>query len=388
MEQNEITKREFLRLSLLGAGAASCGIFCKRQSFASKYSDFNIQGETISGFNESWQIESRYYVNTPKGLKCQICPNECKMLVNETGDCKTKINIDNRLICIAYGNPCAIHVDPIEKKPLFHFYPGSSAYSIATAGCNLACLNCQNWEISQSSPKSTQNYDLPPDKVVTECIRNNCKSIAYTYSDPVAFYEYTMDTAVFARKNGIKNVVVSAGYINEKPLREWCKCIDAAHIDLKSFSNEIYEMLNAGTLDPVLSTLKVMKEEGIWLEIVNLVIPSWTDDLDMIKSMCHWLALNGFIDTPLHFSRFQPLYKLANLPSTPVDMLETAREAAMSEGLNYVYIGNVPGSSAENTYCPKCKKIVISRKGYRILEKNLTNGECNNCHSAIAGIWE
>jgi len=388
MAQDIFTKREFIRRSILGTGAAGCGLFNCNSSLSSFIPVTEKQQEIIGEFKESWQIESRYYINTPKGLKCQICPNECKMLINETGDCKTKINIDNRLICIAYGNPCAIHIDPIEKKPLYHFYPGSSAYSIATAGCNLACLNCQNWEISQSSPRSTRNYDLPPEKVVEECLENQCKSVAYTYSDPVAFYEYTMDTAIIAREKGIKNVIVSAGYINEKPLREWCKYIDAAHIDLKSFSNEIYEMLNAGKLDPVLNTIKILKEEGIWFEIINLVIPTWTDDLDMIKRMCQWLAVNGFKDTPLHFSRFHPLYKLANLPATPVTTLERAREAALSEGLDFVYIGNVPGTLAENTFCPACKKTVIARKGFRIIENNQVNGRCKNCKSLIPGHWE
>jgi len=388
MAQKLINKRQFLKESILGTGALSCGIFSINPIDVNAGELLGLQDKEPTEFKESWKIESKYYINTPKGLKCQLCPNECKMLLNETGDCKTKINIENRLICIAYGNPCAIHIDPIEKKPLYHFYPGSSAFSIATAGCNLACLNCQNWEISQSSPYSTRNYDLSPEKVVDECIKNNCKSIAYTYSDPVAFYEYTLDTAIIAREKNIKNVIVSAGYINERPLREWCKYIDGAHIDLKSFSNEIYEMLNAGKLDPVLNTLKIMKEEGVWFEIINLIIPTWTDDLDMIKKMCDWLVENGLESTPLHFSRFQPLYKLTNLPATPVSVLDTAREIALAQGVNFVYIGNVPGTQAENTFCPNCKKIVISRKGFRILENNIDAGKCKFCKAVIHGIWE
>jgi pyruvate formate lyase activating enzyme len=333
-------------------------------------------------------IEAKYYISTPKGLKCLLCPNECKMLPNETGDCRTRINIDNRLMCIAYANPCAIHIDPIEKKPFYHFLPTSQSYSIATAGCPLACLNCQNWEISQSSPLKTRNYDLPPEKVVEECIANKCQSIAYTYSDPVAFYEYVLDTSIIAREKGIKNVVVSSGYINEKPLREWCKYIDAATIDIKSFSNEIYEMLNAGKLDPILNSLKIFKEEGIWLEISNLVVPTWTDDLELIKKMCAWFAENDFLDTPLHFLRFHPQYKLANLPATPVSVLTRAREIAIAAGLKYVYIGNVPGTDAENTSCPQCKKIVMERKGFQILNTNLVDGKCKYCGSFINGVWQ
>ncbi|MCD4682394.1 MAG: AmmeMemoRadiSam system radical SAM enzyme, partial [Bacteroidales bacterium] len=264
----------------------------------------------------------------------------------------------------------------------------SKAYSIATAGCNLACLNCQNWEISQTSPKKTRNYDLPPEKVVEEAIQNKCKSIAYTYSDPVAYYEYALDTAKIAKQEGIKNVVVSAGYIHEKPLREWCKYIDAANIDLKSFSNEIYEMLNAGTLEPVLNTLKILKEENVWLEITNLIVPDWTDDMELIKKMCDWLANNGFENTPLHFSRFHPQYKLTNLPATPSSVLNKARDIAHNAGLNYVYIGNVPGIDATNTYCPDCKKLIIERKGYHITTKKVnSSGNCEFCKAPISGVW-
>jgi pyruvate formate lyase activating enzyme len=217
--------------------------------------------------------------------------------------------------------------------------------------------------------------------------RANCKSIAYTYSEPIAFYEYFLDSSRIAHKNGIKNVMVSAGYINEKPLREVAKYLDAANIDLKSFEEEIYTRLNAGKLEPILNTLKILKEEGVWLEITNLVVPEWTDNMDMIKKMCKWLYKNGFEHTPLHFSRFSPLYKLTHLPLTPVTTLNQAYLIAKEEGLNYVYIGNVPGSDKQNTFCPSCNKVVIERKGYKILQKNIINGKCKLCNSAIAGVW-
>jgi len=386
MAQKTISKREFLKISSMGAAAFGCGI-CNFKSVSSGNYKPDFIRYLNPGIVDETSVEAKYYINTPKGLKCLLCPNECKMLLNETSDCRTRVNIDNKLMCIAYGNPCAIHIDPIEKKPFYHYIPSSSSYSIATAGCNLACLNCQNWEISQSSPKDTRNYDLPPSKVVDECIRNGCKSIAYTYSDPVAFYEYTLETSIVARDKGIRNIIVSAGYINEKPLRELCKYIDAATIDIKSFSNEIYEMLNAGKLDPVLNSLKIINEEGVWLEISNLVIPTWTDDLEMIKRMCDWLMENGFKRTPLHFLRFQPLYKLANLPTTPVSTLEKAREIALSSGIDYVYIGNVPGNNSQNTYCPNCKKVVIERKGFQITNFNISDGKCKSCSSEINGIW-
>lgn len=335
-----------------------------------------------------WSKEATYYIFTPKGVKCKLCPQNCTIEEGDLGDCRTRLAYKDKLYSIAYGNPCAVHIDPIEKKPLYHFLPSSLSYSIATAGCNLACLNCQNWTISQKSPYETRNYDLMPEKVVQEAKNYNSKSIAYTYSEPIVFYEYVYDTAKLAHLQGVKNVFISAGYINEKPLRDICKYLDGANIDLKSLDNEIYEMLNAGTLEPILKTLKLLKEEGVWIEITNLVVPSWTDNLDMIKKMCDWLAENGFESYPLHFSRFHPDYKLTNLPPTPVDTLYKAHDIAKNAGLKFVYIGNVPGNEAQNTACPSCKKNVIERSGYRINKNNISNGKCIHCESEIAGVWE
>jgi pyruvate formate lyase activating enzyme len=280
-----------------------------------------------------------------------------------------------------------VHIDPIEKKPLFHFLPGTRAFSIAVAGCNLRCLNCQNWQISQVSPKETENADLMPPAVVEECVRTQCESIAYTYSEPVTFYEYAFDTAKIAREKRIKNVWKSSGYINEKPLRMLSKVLDAANIDLKSFEDSIYTRLSSVRLEPILTTLKVLKEEGVWLEITNLVIPSWTDNLEMIRKMCDWLCSNGFSDCPLHFSRFIPLYKLTQLPTTPVSTLEQAREIALKAGMKYVYIGNVPGHEAENTYCHRCGKIIIERRGFSILSNDIVNKKCKFCGEKIPGVW-
>lgn len=331
--------------------------------------------------------EALFYSVTPKGVRCLICPNECILKEGESGECRNRINRDGKLFSIAYGNPCAVHVDPIEKKPLLHFLPQSRAFSIAIAGCNLACLNCQNWTISQKSPEETQNVDLMPAKVIESCKVSGCESIAYTYSEPITFYEYTYDTSVLAREEEIKNVLVTAGYINREPLLKLCKVTDAANVDLKSFSNEIYLRLNGGKLQPVLDTLITMKQEGVWLEITNLVVPSWTDDLDMIKRMCGWLLENGFEQTPLHFSRFHPMYKLTQLPPTPVNVLKSARDTALSEGLKYVYIGNVPGQEGDDTMCPKCHSLVIERRGFAVVQNNLKNGRCSFCGESIPGVW-
>lgn len=387
MGSQKLNKREFLKLLT----CSTCGVAMMNPlsklvaKEAEKY--VNLLANPQSGELWKWSKEAFHYIQTPKGLKCKICPHNCEIEEGKMGDCRTRIAIGSKLYTIAYGNPCAVHIDPIEKKPLYHYLPGSRSFSIATAGCNLACLNCQNWEISQVSAYETRNYDLMPDKVVAGAIENKCASIAYTYSDPVAFYEYTYDTAKLARLKGIKNLMISAGYINPDPLKLLCQYIDAANIDLKSFENETYEMLNGGTLQPVLDCLKIMKEMGVWLEITNLVIPTWTDSMDMIKKMCDWLYDNGFQDTPLHFSRFEPLYKLTHLPQTPVTVLEKAREIALAAGIKYVYIGNVPNHPAENTYCPKCKKIVVERKGFAILQNNIVNNCCKFCGERIAGVW-
>jgi pyruvate formate lyase activating enzyme len=332
--------------------------------------------------------EASYYITTPRGIKCQICPNECDIKPGETGDCRTRLRKGEKLFATAYSNPCAINIDPIEKKPLYHFLPSSTAYSVAIAGCNFICLNCQNWNISQSSPNKTENFKVTPNELVDQAIKNNCKSIAYTYSEPIVFYEYVRDSSIIARQKKIKNVLVSNGYINEKPLRELCKHLDAANIDLKSFSEDIYLKLNDGKLEPVLRTLKIMKELNIWLEITNLVIPSWTDDLKMIREMCKWLKSNNFENVPLHFSRFFPLYKLTQLPPTPVATLENARKIALEEGLRYVYADNVPGSKSSNTYCPVCKSSIIERKGFVIAKKDVKAGNCGICGKPVAGVWE
>jgi len=381
-----ISKRQFFKCSLAGIGGVAAGLYPAKILATKLIHMENFESPPVIGLGK-FSKESPYAVMTPKGVKCQICPNNCILKEGLESICRTHVVRDDKLYTNAYGNPCSVHVDPIEKKPLFHYLPSTTSFSIATAGCNLACLNCQNWEISQVSPKETRNVELFPAKVVEQAIVNGCKSIAYTYSEPIAYYEYMFDTAKLANSRGIKNLMISNGFINEKPLRDLARYIDAANINLKSFSDEIYAKLNGGSLQPILNTLKILKAEGVWLEITNLVVPGWTDDLAMIKEMCDWLVANGFSDTPLHFSRFHPLYKLTSLPYTPLATLIKAREIALKTGILYVYIGNVPGTQAENTYCPACKKVVIERKGFTILNNNMKAGSCKFCDTKIAGVW-
>lgn len=320
-------------------------------------------------------------------IQCLLCPRECKLAEGQRGDCLARIHLDGKLQTLVYGKPCARHIDPIEKKPLFHFLPGSRVHSIATAGCNLHCKYCQNWEISQRRPEETYNLDLPPEKLVAEALQTGCRSIAYTYSEPVIFYEYVMDTATLAQERGIKNVLVTAGYINPVPQRELCRVVDAANVDLKGFTEDFYRDVCSGQLKPVLDALVLFKEEGVWLEVTNLVLPTLNDDLAQIRKMCQWMSRNLGDDVPLHFSRFYPRYKLKNLPPTPVETLDRARETALEVGLKYVYVGNVPGHAGNNTYCPHDSRLLIQRRGYSLIQYHIDDGKCQFCGEPIPGVW-
>lgn len=371
----DLSKRDFLKKSL----AVSAGLMC--MPGRSLFSGISAEGENI------YKRVAMYQEETARGIMCRICPNECVLKEGELSKCNNRKVHDSKLYTMAYGNPCSVNVDPVEKKPLYHFLPGSKAFSIATAGCNLVCLNCQNWTISQTSPDKTRNFDLMPARVVEESAKNGCRSIAYTYSEPITFYEYAFETASIARNAGIKNIFKSNGYINKEPLKKICSVIDAANIDLKAFSESTYLKLTGGKLQPVLDSLKVIKDMGVWLEITNLVVPDWTDNLDDIRSMCKWLSENGFKNTPLHLSRFYPLHKLEQLLPTPVEILNSAYNIALEEGLNYVYTGNVPGSEISDTKCPSCRTAVVVRQGYRIAANSISAGKCIKCGNVIEGVW-
>jgi len=323
-----------------------------------------------------------------KVVQCQLCPRKCTIPNGSRGFCGVRENRDGILYTLVYAKPVAIHIDPIEKKPLFHFLPATTAFSIATAGCNLRCKFCQNWEISQRKPEEVEYIYLEPEDLIKKVEESGSPAIAYTYTEPTIFYEYMLATAKLAKQKGIKNIMHSAGYINEEPLRQLTKYLDAANIDLKGFTNDYYVQMSEATLEPVLRSLKILKEEGVHLEITNLVLSGYNDDPDLITKMCLWLKENLGPDTPLHFSRAFPMYKLNTINPTPVETLERVRQIALECGLKYVYIGNVGGNPAENTYCPKCKKIVIRRVGYMILENNLENGKCKYCAEKISGIWK
>ena len=320
---------------------------------------------------------------------CGICPNRCVLAPGDRSVCRSKINFAGKLYSLTYGNPCAVNTDPIEKKPLFHFKPRIKAFSLATTGCNFRCLNCQNWEISQAKPDEVLPYvrELFPAEVIAAARKSRARSIAYTYSEPVTFFEYMIDTARLAREAGIYNLWVSNAYINKKPLQELCKVLDAATLNIKSFDDEIYRKLNGGRLSPVLRTFKILHEQGIHFELINLVVPGYTDNEERVQAMCGWILENIGPDYPLHFLRFFPRYKLDRLPPTPVSTLTRYRELAMHQGLNYVYVGNVARHAGNHTYCHHCKKLLIERQGYLIPTDNLAGNRCKFCHTVIPGVW-
>jgi pyruvate formate lyase activating enzyme len=321
-------------------------------------------------------------------VKCLLCPNGCSVSDGNRGTCGVRENRGGKYYTLVYANPCAVHVDPVEKKPFFHVLPGSFSFSIATAGCNLHCKFCQNWEISQALPEDTYNIDLPPEQVVAQAQQMKAASIAHTYVEPTIFYEYMLAVGQLAKKAGVLNVYHSNGYINPEPLEKLADVLDAACIDLKAFTNKFYQDLSNGKLEPVLNTLQTLHRRGMLVEVVNLVIPQHNDRPEEITAMCRWIKENMGPLTPLHFSRFYPMHKMLSLHPTPVSTLEKARDLALQEGLKYVYIGNLPGHEAENTYCHSCGKMIISRRGYLIGEVTMKDGHCGHCGAAIPGIWK
>ena len=287
-------------------------------------------------------MECRYYKKSDAGrIECQLCPHHCRMADGKTGLCRSRKNKGGVLVSEVYGKPCSLAIDPIEKKPLYHFHPGTTCLSMACTGCNFRCLNCQNYEISQVQPSEVDHYDLSPEAVVVLCLKHHCPGIAYTYTEPLTYLEYITDTARLAHKAGLWNILVTAGYVCQEPLNDLLPHLDAANIDLKSFSDDIYMKVSGGHLQPVLDTILAMHGAGVWIELTNLIIPGVNDDRQMIRKMCRWIAANGLADNPLHFSRFFPKYKMRNIPPTPLQTLKEAEQIALEEGIKYVYLGNV-----------------------------------------------
>jgi pyruvate formate lyase activating enzyme len=321
-------------------------------------------------------------------VQCQLCPRQCVLPPGRRGVCLVRINAGGDLRTLGYGNPVALHMDPIEKKPFFHVTPGAQVFSLAVAGCNMRCRFCQNWQISQVAPDEVAAQTLSPEQVVAWAVARGSRFIVYTYTEPTVFYEYMLDIARLARARGLRNGMHSCGYIRPEPLRDLLPYMDAINIDLKGFNPDFYRKMGAlAELEPVLECLRTIHAAGVWLEITNLVIPGANDDPGEIRRMCEWIRSNLGPDVPLHFSRFSPAFRLRNLPPTPLETLTRAREIALAAGLRFVYIGNVPGNPAENTTCPGCGKVIIRRVGYRPEEVHLRDGACAFCGHAVPGRW-
>jgi pyruvate formate lyase activating enzyme len=325
-------------------------------------------------------------------VNCKLCPHNCFIKNNEYGFCGVRKNVEGKLYSLVYNKPVSINIDPIEKKPLYHFLPGSSALSVGTFGCNLSCLNCQNFEIS-SVRKGIAEKELgfirnvEPEEIVESAKKRNCESISYTYNEPTVFYEYAFEIMKIARRNGLKNVFVSNGYINEEPLRKLIPYLNAINVDLKFFNEEKYSKITSGSLKHVLKTLEILNEENVWTEITNLLIPDLNDESEEIEEMVSWISKTFKKKAVLHFSRFFPMYRMVDKEVTPAKSLLNAYEIAVKK-LNFVYIGNIYLQNKSNTYCHNCKRLLIEREGFNILENNIISGKCKFCEEKIHGIWE
>lgn len=333
-------------------------------------------------------VEARFYERLPNNkVRCTLCPRGCVVEPSKRGFCEVRENRAGVYYTLVHSRPCTANIDPIEKKPFFHFLPGTQAFSLATVGCNVDCMFCQNWQIAQIRPEEAQSFDLPPEAAVRLARQYGCASIAYTYTEPIVFSEYVLDCASAGRAQGVRSVMVSNGFINQEPLLALCSVLDAVKVDLKAFRQQFYTEIVQGLLRPVMETLVTLKRQKMWTEIVYLVIPTKNDDEGEIREMCQWVATELGKETPVHFTRFHPDYRLRNLPPTPVGTLRKAREIGLKQGLFYVYVGNVPGEEGENTFCPHCGKVVIRRVGYSIRENNLKGDRCGSCGGLIAGVW-
>jgi pyruvate formate lyase activating enzyme len=385
-KQRLVGRRRFLARSLGGA----CGL-CAAGALVGVQAQGLIAepaGKLPPDENEKFVADARYWKEQGEVVVCELCPRKCEVPRDERGYCGVRENRGGKYKTMVYARPCSLGVDPIEKKPLFHFIPASGALSLATAGCNVECKFCQNWQTSQMRPEQLSSQYAPPKRIVDMALERKCRSIALTYTEPVVFYEYMFDIAVEAGERGVNTVMISNGYILEAPMAELCGKLTAVKIDLKSFREAFYRDVCHGELKPVLKTLELLKAKVMWFEIVVLIIPTLNDGEDECREMCRWIKETLGPDVPVHFSRFHPTYKLTNLPRTPVSTLTRNYEIARAEGLRYAYVGNVPGHEGEHTQCHACGKRVIERVGYRTRSRLKPGGVCPDCEAKIPGVWE
>jgi pyruvate formate lyase activating enzyme len=369
-------------------GLAGCGL-AGRSLWPGAARAEDVAGELAGGDEKTFPpVEARYYKKlTDKRIECQLCPNKCRVADLERGTCGVRENRGGTYFTLVHSRAAAANVDPVEKKPLFHYLPGTTAFSIATAGCNMECRFCQNWDISQFRPEQVRAELLTPAKCHEIAKANHAPTIAYTYSEPTIYYEYMFDTAALGAKTGIRSVVISAGFIEEQPLKDLLPLLSAVKIDLKAFRQDFYDKISRGQLKVVQKTLEAVRKAGKWLEIVTLLIPTLNDSDDELRDMSRWVKQTLGPDVPLHFTRFHPTYRMKNLPRTPASTLDRAVEIAHAEGVHFVYVGNLPGHPAECTYCPGCKELLVKRVGMGTEEVRLQKGCCPKCQRVIPGVW-
>ena len=391
-----LDRREFLR-SALGGACAACGLAAgsgvldpRRLAAQDAMPESPLGGlEGVAAESDKYTAPARHWEKRKnKRVLCTLCPRECEVADLERGGCGVRENRGGEYFTLVYNRPCSLNVDPIEKKPLYHFLPGTTAFSTATAGCNIWCRFCQNWQISQKRPEQVRSVYVTPDKMVSLAHHNGSPTIAFTYNEPVVFYEWMYDVAEEAKKRNVRTVMISNGYIKKEPLRELCKVLSGVKIDLKAFTEKFYRESCDGELKPVLDTLVELKSIGIWFEIVVLIIPTLNDSATECRDMARWVVKNLGPDVPMHFSCFHPTYMLTNLPRTSPRVVERNGKIAREEGVRYAYVGNVPGSPGEKTLCHNCGKQIIDRYGYHTRNRLTAKGTCPDCATAIPGVWK
>jgi pyruvate formate lyase activating enzyme len=376
------------RRELLGWGAAAAGcVLAGRRLLAQDEAagTGGLPGPKLKGLARHQALF--WEPRADRKVKCMLCPRGCEVADVERGYCGVRENQDGKYQTLVYGALCSANVDPIEKKPLFHYQPGTQAFSVATAGCNMECKFCQNWQISQFRPEQVESVLVDADRLVSASQAQKCPTIAYTYSEPIVSYEYMHDSAALARTRGVGSVMISNGYILKEPLVKLCRQLTGVKIDFKAFTEDFYRDSCAAELKPVLSTLTTLREIGIWFELVMLVIPTLNDSPDEIRKMSQWIVKELGPDVPVHFTRFHPTYRMTNLPQTPTSTLDACRQIAFDAGIHYAYAGNVPTHPGENTYCHSCHTELVRRVGYQVKSNEIKEGKCSKCGTAIPGVW-
>ena len=387
LDKHVVSRRDFLAgLGVAVGGAALCG-----HAGLAAETPAALTGKPPEGASTGGPIRhpARYFETLDgKRVRCKLCPRQCVVPDRGQGYCRVRENHAGQYYTLVYGRPAATHLDPIEKKPFFHVYPGTQAFSLATVGCNIHCKFCQNWDISQARPEETPVPYVSPEQIAAQAAALGAKTIAYTYSEPTVFHEYLSDCAKAGKARGIDSVIVSNGFIQDAAQRDLFPLVKAIKIDLKAFTEVFYRETCDALLQPVLDTLKRLAGSGVWFEIVTLIIPTLNDNPDDVKRMADWIVKELGPNVPLHLTRYHPLYRLRNLPPTPPELLLKAQAIAVNAGCRFVYTGNVPGLEGQDTLCPACKKAVIRRYGFEIAANNLKGGKCDFCGAVIPGVWD